>query len=34
MKTDKEINSLTVFEEFKIRRHYDEQTEKVVFLSD
>jgi len=31
MKTDKEINSLTVFEEFKIRRHYDEQTEKWYF---
>ncbi|MGE3062900.1 MAG: BRO family protein [bacterium] len=31
MKTNKEINSLAVFEEFKIRRHYDEQSEKWYF---
>lgn len=31
MKTNKEINSLAVFEQFKIRRHYDEQSEKWYF---
>ena len=31
MKTNKEINSLAVFEQFKIRRHYNEQSEKWYF---